>query len=138
MLGWSGTHSTAVVQSAFLTANVTMTSANTYYDGPSLLLGIGTWLVIAAADSGNATVASAEVAGKLWDGTTVYASSETYVSTTGAFGTVRADAIIRLNTPTTVKISVAHQSGSNGVLAAALSTNAAGNNATYILAIKLD
>ena len=54
-----------------LAGAVTMTTQNTYYDGPSVAQGsVGTWFA-----SGNATVAAAAannlVLCKLWDGTTL-------------------------------------------------------------------
>lgn len=61
--------------SSFLGADVVMSSANTYYDGPGVTVGTGTWLVVGqitlSDTGGNAGTV------KLWDGTTVIAS--TYV-----------------------------------------------------------
>ncbi|GAC1519353.1 MAG: hypothetical protein NVS2B16_25570 [Chloroflexota bacterium] len=121
--------------SAFLGASVAMPSANTYYDGPSVSLIAGTWLVSAAVDVLCPTNGT-EVAAKLWNGTTVYVTGETWASVSGSASTTVVSAIVTLASTTTVKISAASQVA-NSTLQAALVVNGAGNNATYILAVKL-
>ena len=54
---------------AALGADVAMTDADTWYDGPSVALSAGTWLLVGHVlydGNGNAN----RVVGKLWDGTT--------------------------------------------------------------------
>ena len=53
-----------------ITADVTLTNANTFYDGPSLALTEGTWLLIGSVQT-EPGVNGAGVTAKLWDGTTV-------------------------------------------------------------------
>lgn len=67
-----------------LSADVTMTSQNTFYDGPSVNVGsAGTWCAFGTATVQDSTGA-ASFAGKLWDGTTV-AASVTVTSPTGGY-----------------------------------------------------
>src|ERR1051326_8886897 len=57
------------VSENFVTGDVTMTSANTFYDGPSISLAAGTYL-LAAVLSLDSTTAHWFNA-KIWDGTTL-------------------------------------------------------------------
>lgn len=125
----------ATTQTAQLGADVTMTSANTFYDGPSITLAPGTWLLIGSVTA-YAAAAPTHITAKLWDGSTVYASSE---QTTGA-SAYKADptvtAIVTPTSTTSYKISVAADA-SNATISAAAPNNGAGNNASYLRAIQL-
>lgn len=72
VLGSSGASLTTV--EASLASDVSMSSGGTWYDGPSVSLTTGTWLLVASVtirlDSG------AYLVGKLWDGTNVEASGQ--------------------------------------------------------------
>lgn len=58
-----------------LSANVVLNNATTYFDGPSINVGnVGTWLVIATVSVGD-SASAAFYSHKLWDGSTVMASS---------------------------------------------------------------
>lgn len=120
---------------ALLGADVNVTPANTYIDGPSIVLPANTiWLVWARAYVESA--ANSTISYKLWDGTNVGA--------TGAF--------LRPPNPQTVtlfakravagadetwKISVAATAVSATNIKAALTSNGAGNNATGIMALQV-
>jgi hypothetical protein len=56
-------------EEAFLTANVTLTTAGTTYDGPAITLGPGTWMVVAQATIANGSNNTARKAtAHLYDG----------------------------------------------------------------------
>jgi hypothetical protein len=127
----------ATTQTAQLGADVTMTSANTFYDGPSVTLPAGTWLLTGAL-SFTLTAAADDFSAKLWDGTTVYASGGGARNSGGGSGTesVSLSAVVSPTTSTTYKLSGA--CGSAGAkIDAAVVTNGAGNNASYLRAIQL-
>ncbi len=122
--------------SAQLGADVTMTNANQYYDGPSVSLAAGTWWVIAAVTVETTSGATGFTA-KLWDGTTVVASSETV---SGASGNQPCEIVcagfVSPGSTTTYKISTA-ATGTGGKIAAAARHNGAGNNASSIYAVRI-
>ena len=108
---------------AQLGADVTLTTANTWYDGPSLSLTAATWLLIASVElSALGTI-------KIWDGTTAYGSGETIDE-----GTVVALGRVTLGSTTTIKVSASCWVGGT-VMKAATPANSAGNNATSLVAI---
>jgi hypothetical protein len=61
--------------SNYLSSDVTMTTAGTYYDGPTLTLAAGTWLLIGAVELVASTTATRQFTAKLWDGTTIVSTS---------------------------------------------------------------
>ena len=134
--GIPGTGGTPTLTSSTnqLSADVTVTSANTYYDGPSLSLAAGTWLLTAAitvADLNESCLWTA----KVWDGTTV-ASSIQGANLSGGALSMTLSAIVSPGSTTTYKVSAA-SNGTNGVIRAAASTNGAGNNASSLTAVKI-
>lgn len=118
---------------ANLGGDVTMTSANTFYDGGAVVLGAGTWLITGAIEVTVAT-AAANVTAKLWDGTTVNSSAETLVTTAGAVS-IALSAIV--TAAGTYKISAARNAGTSGTVMAAAANNGAGNNASFIRAVRI-
>lgn len=119
---------------ALLGAAVSMTNANTYYDGVSVSLAQGTWFIVAGIQvqvGGSATHATAQ----LWNGTTAVASAQ---QTQGAswFVEITLSAIVTLGSTTTYKISAACSNTGGSILAAA-ATNPVGNNTTFITAIRI-
>ena len=122
-----------------LSGNVTMTLANTYYDGPSLSLGAGTYYL-----SGTVTVngidAAIEVTSKLWNGTTVGASTEglAYGGAAGRkYSTHSLSCYVVLSGTETWKISCTGNGGAGAIILAAAVDNGAGNNASTLVAIKI-
>jgi hypothetical protein len=122
-----------------LAADVAMTNANTYYDGPAVTLSVGTWFLTGTVTvDGN--VGPAEATGKLWDGTTVGASAEALVYGGAAGREVSLIAlswvvVVAAGTPTW-KISVAGN-GTGAAIKAAAPENAAGNTASTLIAIRI-
>lgn len=117
-----------------LAADVTMTTSGTFYDGPSVSLAAGTWLVVGSVivyKSGAIVTAT----GKLWDGTTVESSTQG-TSANGKPVQLSLFGILVLAATTTIKIS-ATSTASTSILAAATLDSGAGNNAGHLRAFKL-
>lgn len=126
---------TATTSEAFLGADVALTVANTWYDGPSLSLGAGTWLVEAnVAISGFGTNNNGQA--RLWDGTTDYATGGTGAEV-GYPHSIPLAAIITLGSTTTIKVSCATDTGGEAIDAALGNPAAGGNKLSSIRALKL-
>lgn len=120
---------------AFMTSNLTLTSANTFYDGPSLSLAAGTYVLWGSGLGKFSTAGFIEA--KLWDGTNVYHTTEAYNATSGAdiaIGVTAGNVV--LGGTVTVKISYASSVTGNSVLATA-QNNGDANKATKIVALKI-
>lgn len=120
-------------QQAQLSSDVSVTSTNTFFDGPSLSLVAGTWLLIAhltiAWNGGNA-----QITYRLWNGTTTAATLEDANGNTNEGNGIHA--IITIASTQTWKVSIA--SNASGLLIkAATPHNPQGNNASTLSAIKL-
>lgn len=118
-----------------LAADVTMTSADTFYDGPSLSLVAATWLIMYSVHVLNGQVTGQDHTTKLWDGSTVWAS--TCISHNGSGDAQHSGtAIITLGSTTTVKVSVASKGAASTILKAA-ANNGAGDNASTLVAVRI-
>jgi excisionase family DNA binding protein len=119
-----------------LGADVSIAVANTWYDGPSLSLGAGTWLVIGQITVLRSTTTATTYSARISDGTNHYASSGDYrASVANNITTLTmATTITLLNTTTIYVQATANQTAT---IKAALVTNGVGNNATQITAIKI-
>ena len=119
-----------------LSSDVSMASPNTFYDGASLSLGVGKWLVFAGWVVASSLTTGA-LTSKIWDGASAdYVSQLTdYAADGDAAGSLAA--VITLSGTTTVKLSVAATGVSATLLKAAARFNGAGNNATYLMAAKV-
>ena len=117
-----------------LSADVTMTNANQFYDGPSVSLVAGTWLVIGTVTLINS--ATGFVTAKLWNGTTASASAGGYHSTAASDIALSVSGIVTPGSTTTYKISVASNT-TTATIRAVTSTNSPGNFASHIRAIKV-
>lgn len=133
----SGAASLSYVQ-AFLGADVNMSSANTFYDGPTVTLSAGTWLINARLFLLDPTGGAGIMSIKLWDGTTVATNfqfsgpaSASWMAPAGLSAVV----VVASGTPTW-KISAASQ-GTTNVIKAAGNTNISGNVASTISAVKI-
>jgi hypothetical protein len=114
-----------------------MTSQDTYYDGPSVSIGAGTWLIFASVTwdgTGHAFLATA----KLWNGTVVAASCQCDTrGVSGDAGSLTLAAIVTTTGTETWKVSVAAHSGGLTLIKAAATFNGAGNNGSTILAVQV-
>ncbi len=120
---------------ATLGGNVTLTDADTWYDGPSLSLGAGKWLVLGAALLGLSGTA-ARYQARLTDGSTTYAAGEGTPDTSNGVITVHLSAIITLTAVTTVKVQGCSGGAARTMYAATTETTSV-SPATYINAVKL-
>ena len=127
-----------VSASANLVANVTMTNANTFYDGPVLALAAGTWMLFATLTAGRAATGATAYTARISDGTTHYAStqfSQASLNPHVVSLTIVSPPIV-LVAPATIKAQCAANVASSIIYAAA-TVNGAGNNASHIRALKI-
>lgn len=117
-----------------LSSDVTMSNPNQHYDGPSLSLAAGTWLIMGGVTVWD-TSGGGRYTAKLWNGTIVKDSKEIAIGNT-AVGAMSLRAIVTLATTETWKISVAGTISAGHILAA-IADNGAGNNASTLLAIRI-
>jgi hypothetical protein len=131
--------SAPVYQQALLGTNVPMPTANTYYDGPSIVLTPGTWMLSAWGTFDGSTAGASDIAMKLWDGTTVAASSGSIAAGASYMAEVALPPVIVVvpSGTATWKISAACNAAS-AAIRTTTQHNPAGNNATGITAVKLD
>ena len=124
---------------ASLSADVQMTSNNTWYNGPSFSLAAGTWLVTAHLTQVRAATTAETIYGRITDGTNRYASQQGYhASASGAGVPLTMTAIITLTGTATITAQMATSAGNaNSLIKAAMTANGAGNNASQITAIRL-
>jgi len=126
--------------SKFLLADVSMPSANTFYDGPNnLTLNSGTYILSGNVLGTNASEGQVYTA-KLWDGSTVYASCQVVGGTSGRgnFLTFPGVVVTVSSGTKTFKISVA-TTDTNAIIRATPTYNNSGttNTASYILAVRI-
>jgi hypothetical protein len=122
-------------QSSDLGSTVTMTNANTYYDGPSITLAAGTWLIIGQVTIEDPSSTGGRNTAKLWNGTTVSSSLES-TAPTGGTTAMTVSGIVAPTGSTTYKVSVASSQNSHTIRSTA-PTNSAGANASHISAVKI-
>lgn len=131
-------------QQASLGSNVTMTTANTYYDGPQVTIGPfpdqTVWYVCGSVVVGGSGVVGRST-GKLWDGTTVLDSGEDQINSGSVVGPADMPFYgiytLPANTTATLKISATSTTASE-TLYATCPDNAAGATAAKILAMRID
>lgn len=114
-----------------------MASANTWYNGPSVSLAAGTWLVMASATVGRTTTTAGNYNIRISDGLTHYASVQQYhASVANNWAALSCNAIITLASTTTILLQAAG-SITLDVLKATTPNNGSGANATGIVAVKI-
>jgi hypothetical protein len=125
-----------------LSADVTMAATNTWYTGATVSLpSAGTYFI-----SGNLTfVRNATTAQQYQarictsDGTTVYASGQTYqASVNGATANLHLSTLVTVTGATDIVIQGASSVSTNNLIKAALTINGQGNNATQLTAIRTE
>lgn len=122
-----------------LGADVQMPTANTWYDGPTVSLAAGTWLVNCHLTQWRTTTTAATVYARISDGTNHHASTQGYHPSVAGNGvSLKMTAILTVASTTTIKGQMATSAGATTTLIkAALTANGAGNNASIITAIKI-
>ena len=123
--------------SAAFSGNVTMTNANTFYDGATVTVTVsGTYLLMGSILIQD-NVASSFVTVKLWDGTTTYAAaSGSTVGSSNMQYTLFRVVQVGITLPRTFKLSAA-STGTLCVILAAAPNNSPGNYACVFNAIRL-
>lgn len=117
--------------------DVTMTNANTFYTGTSIILTPGTWLVIGFITLGRAATTLQRYTARISTGSVHYASSQmTQPSQNPHYVNICMSAIITVAENTTINIQAAATS-TNCLIKRACADNASGNNATQLNAIKI-
>jgi len=117
-----------------LVADVTMTNANQDYDGPSISLGEGTWLVVASVHFHNNVAGANSMITKLFSGATLKAAGEASVPASGVMQQTLTAIIVLIGT-TTVKATV-RSTGTGGLIKAATTTGSA-TGASTLSALKV-
>lgn len=131
----SRSHGAANSGSNDVGGDVAMPSANTFYDGPSLSLGAGTWLLMGYVTVLSPVGGSRVYTAKLWDGTTSVAGIEDTVAASEARTLGGIAGIVTPTGTTTYKISVA-ANGIDGTIRAANTSNSPGNLASGLRAVR--
>lgn len=119
---------------ASLGADVALTTAGTFYDGPSLSLAAGTWLALSVVEY-LISSASSFLTSRLWDGTTTYAELQTQ----STYWTAHAlSAIVTLAATTTLKVSATPDTTTGNTMKAKAGYHGAGGTlASYLAAVKI-
>lgn len=122
----------------FLANDVTMTTADTFYDGPTYTPAAGTWLLMGSAIINNGSGGGQREVAKLWDGTTAYAASQVSNGAAGNLSQITCDAIVSATGSQTFKMSVAGNGGSQTMLKTPNTDNTGLTGlGTYLIAIRL-
>jgi hypothetical protein len=135
---WTHKYLALTTASSFLSADVTMTNADTWYDGPSISLAAGTWVVDTTVTlvKGNLSGTNS-VAVRIGTGTTHYVSSEQAWNTRAlAVVSFACSGIITLASTTTIKVQATSQYA-GGAIKAATVYSASGNTASNINAVRI-
>lgn len=94
-----------------LSTDVPMSSSGIFYDGGSVSLAAGTWLVTTNGTIESTNNNAMRITGKIWDGTSVYSASEGSVGAIGGgvkgYVNLSMNNIITLTSTTTIKASYA-------------------------------
>jgi hypothetical protein len=118
-------------------ADVTMTNATTWYNGTSLSIPAGTWLIMGTITMGRVSTTAIRYSARISTGSTHYASASQYApSVNPHYISIALSSIITLSSTTTIYLSGYATTGSC-VIKAAVADGASGNNATQLSAIKI-
>lgn len=135
---WFGLGGVPTRAYASLSADVALTTAGTWYDGPSVSLGPGTWLLWGHATC-EAGSSGSHFIGKIWDGTTAVGSAQANAPNTGnATEVVVVSQPVVLTATTTYKLSVTPSvGGASQLMKAATPAYGSGNHATTLVALRV-
>jgi hypothetical protein len=138
--GAAGTSVTA--SSSSLTADVTMTTAGTWYNGPSVTLQSGTYLIIGQATVASPTNTAHRFTSRISNESTTY-YVEAQQSTAAAGGSVRATATatmvttVTLGAQTNLRIEATSTQNTCLLKAEATDNSSLADRATSIIAVKI-
>ena len=128
------------IASNVLGTDVSMPSANTFYTGATLSLAAGTYILLAAISASRATTTATTYTARIrnaTDNAVIVSSIQTMPSLNPHYLTISMMAPLTIASgPKTVNVDIAANQSNNTVRAAA-TVNGQGNNATYLVAIKI-
>lgn len=138
---WRETAATNTISylTASLSADVQLTTTGTFYDGPSISLPSGTWLVTGQITITRTATTLATYTGRIVsNSTTVASSQQSVVSVNPHSANIHLHCVLVLASTTTVKLTATSSAGTTTThMKAATNTYSGGNNATTISAIRL-
>ncbi len=121
-----------------LGGSVALATTATWYDGPSVSLSAGTWVVNAHATFSRTTATATTWEARVGDGTTTYASSGiTTPATTNQETSLAMTTVITLGATTTIKIQATTNAGAAACLMRETTFLNAETGATKITAIRI-
>lgn len=117
----------------YLTADVTISTANTYFDGPSLSLAAGVWFLYGQVLLTASSAAARTFLFRLWDGTTDVSNGAHTIegSLTASQSSWPLAGIVVPSTTTTYKISATSNTGTTDKIAHN------GQKGSFLLALKI-
>jgi hypothetical protein len=121
-----------------LSADVVMTNAGTWYDGPSISLAAGTWMIDSCVTVQKGAVSGVgDLSARITNGTTHYASSEaTWNTRSASMTSISLSTRITLASTTTIKVQAVSTFAASAIKAATI-YQASGNNASNINAVRV-
>jgi hypothetical protein len=119
--------------SSYLTSDVILTDASSFFDGPSLTLGPGIWLINSGLSFLSGLACAITV--QLWDGTNVFSNIDKTIQATNYDG-INISGIVSIDTETNVKVSVRNNQ-SNNLVIKTTGLYAATNKSSWITAVKI-
>ncbi len=124
--------------SANLAADVALVSSGVWYDGPSLLLGPGVWLLIGRVNHSRSTTTAATVAVRLFDGAASLAGTTQYHPSIATVSmTIPVTTLITVTTTTTVTLQAVTNYGASTTFMKAVGVYGAAPKATELVAVRL-
>jgi hypothetical protein len=121
---------------AVLGADVALNNTANFFDGPSVALTTGVWLLVGKVSiQDNAGVAG--VGAKLWDGTTVEDTAGHLLGGATYYTTLALAGIVTVTAPATWKISCRDATSTSGLLLAAVPVLSMGNTASHLTATRI-
>ncbi|MGN6196504.1 MAG: hypothetical protein ACTHOB_16310 [Ginsengibacter sp.] len=129
-------------ESNALTTDVSMPSGSTFYDGGTISLGAGTWLITATATIESSNNSAMKITGKIWDGTTVYEAGEGSVGSLGGgvkgYVNISMNSLVTISSTTSIKASYASTITSCALKAATADNNTGtSGKTTSITAVRI-
>lgn len=121
-----------------LSADVVMANAGTWYDGPSISLPAGTWMIDSCVTVQKGAISSTgDLSARITNGTTHYASSEaTWNNRSASMASISLSTRITLASTTTIKVQAVSSFAASAIKAATI-YQASGNNASNINAVRV-
>lgn len=125
-----------------LTTDLSMSSGSTFYDGGTISLTAGTWLITATSTVESSNNSVMKVTGKIWDGTTVYSAGEGSVGSLGGgakgYVNISMNSLVTLSSTTSIKASYASTIASCSLKAATADNNTGtSGKTTSITAVRI-